>query len=99
MSAQPRHSRPTRLAATPIAPRTAPRRPALPSGQLRALVLAHLRAHPGLDLSPAEIANALGRPKSRGAVINACKRLVALGLATRTQQTPQRYRAAAQPRA
>jgi hypothetical protein len=35
----------------------------------------------------------LGRPKSRGAVINACKRLVEHGLATRTQQRPQRYRA------
>jgi len=57
-------------------------------------VLAHLRAHPDLVFSPAEIANALGRPKSRGAVINACKRFVELGLATRTRQAPQRYRAA-----
>jgi len=57
------------------------------------MVLAHLQAHPQLDFSPAEIANALHRPKSRGAVINACKRLVEQGLATRTQQRPQRYRA------
>jgi len=71
----------------------APRRPALPAGQLRAMVLAHLRTHPKLDFSPAEIANALGRPKSRGAVINSCKRLVEQGLATLTQQRPQRYRA------
>lgn len=75
------------------APNPAPRRPALPAGQLRAMVLAHLQAHPQLDFSPAEIANALHRPKSRGAVINACKRLVEQGLATRTQQRPQRYRA------
>jgi hypothetical protein len=61
---------------------------------LQALVLAHLRAHPDLDFSPTEIANALRRPTSRGAVINACKRFAALGLATRTQQVPQRYRTA-----
>jgi hypothetical protein len=72
----------------------APRRPALPAGQLRAMVLTHLREHPELDFSPAEIANVLHRPKSRGAVINACKRLVEQALATRTQQRPQRYRAA-----
>jgi hypothetical protein len=57
------------------------------------MVLAHLRTHPQLDFSPAEIANALGRPKSRGAVINACKRLVEQGSAVRTQERPQRYRA------
>ena len=70
-----------------------PRRPALAAGQLRAMVLAHLRAHPMLDFSPAELANVLGRPKSRGAIANACRRLVEQGLATRTQQEPQRYRA------
>jgi hypothetical protein len=91
MNARPRRS--ARIAATPIAPRVAPRRPALPPGQLRALVLAHLRAHPDLDFSPTEIAGALHRPQSRGAVINACKRLVDHGLAVRTQHQPQRYQA------
>jgi hypothetical protein len=57
------------------------------------MVLDHLCAHPQLDFSPAELANALGRPKSRGAVINACKRWVALGRAVRTQHRPQRYQA------
>jgi hypothetical protein len=95
MSGRPRRLRPTRAAAAPIAPRPAPRRSPLPPGQLRALVLAHLRAHPQLDFSPAEIANTLGRPQSRGAIINACTRLVDLGLATRTRQTPQRYQATA----
>lgn len=71
----------------------ATRRPALPPGQLRALVEAHLHAHPDLDFAPAEIAHVLGR--SRGAVINACTRLVELGAARRTRQTPQRYQAAA----
>jgi len=58
-------------------------------------VLAHLQAHPELDFSPAELANVLHR--SRGAVINACQRLVGLGLAVRTRQQPQRYRAAPPP--
>ena len=58
------------------------------------MVLAHLHTHPELDFSPAELANVLHRPKSRGAIINACRRLVELGLAERTQLRPQRYRAA-----
>jgi hypothetical protein len=95
MSARPRRCLPARTAPAPITPRQAPRRPALRPGQLEALVLAHLRAHPDLDFSPSEIANVLSRPKSRGAVINACRRLVALGLARRTRQVPQRYQAAA----
>lgn len=86
-----------RLAARPdpVSRYQAPRRPALPAGQLRELVLAHLGAHPQLDFSPAEVANALGRPQSRGAIINICQRLVDQGLAVRTQQRPARYRAAA----
>jgi hypothetical protein len=95
MTGRPRRTRPDRRAAVPAARYRAPRRPALPAGQLRALVLAHLQAHPGLDFTPAELANVLGR--SRGAVINACQRLVALGLAARTRQQPQRYQAAAPP--
>ncbi|GAA0916556.1 MarR family transcriptional regulator [Virgisporangium aurantiacum] len=70
------------------------RQPPLPAGQLRAMVLAHLRAHPGLDFSPAEVARVLGRPGSRGAIINICKQLVRDGLAVRTQDRPQRFRAA-----
>jgi hypothetical protein len=58
------------------------------------MVLTHLQTRPGLDFSPTELANALQRPTSRGAIINACKRLVEQGLAVRTQPRPQRYRAA-----
>jgi hypothetical protein len=58
------------------------------------MVLAHLRAHPELDFSPAELANALGRPTSRGAIIRSCHLFTAAGLAIRTQDRPQRYRAA-----
>ena len=66
----------------------------LAPGQLRALVLAHLRAWPDLDFSPTELARVLGRPRSRGAVINICRRLVAQGFAVRAQTAPPRYRAA-----
>ncbi|MGI5243342.1 hypothetical protein [Dactylosporangium sp. CA-139066] len=38
--------------------RLALRRPALSAGQLYAMVLAYLRAHPTLAFSPAELANA-----------------------------------------
>ena len=62
--------------------------------RLRELVHAHLHAHPGLDFSPAELANALGRPGSRGAIINACRRLVADGVAVLACPRPQRFQAA-----
>jgi hypothetical protein len=94
MTGQPRRCRPDRRAAGAAAPFRAPRRPAPLAGQPRALVLAHLQAHPEPDFSPAELANVLDR--SRG-VINACQRLVGLGLAVRTRQQPQRYRAAPPP--
>ena len=71
-----------------------PRRAALPAGALYTMVLAHLRAHPELDFSPAELARALDRPTSRGAIIKICWRLVDEHLAVRTQQRPQRYRLA-----
>jgi hypothetical protein len=58
------------------------------------MVLAHLRAHPTLDFSPAELANVLGRPTSRGAIIKICRRLVDEALAIRTETRPERYRAA-----
>lgn len=72
----------------------APRQPALPAGQMRAMVLAHLRAHPHLDFTDTDLANVLNRPQSRGAIRVICKSLVAQGLAVQTNQRPQRYRAA-----
>jgi hypothetical protein len=68
--------------------------PRLPDGAWRILIRAHLQAFPHTDFSPAELANALGRPGSRGAVINACRRLVADGAAQLTSQRPQRFQAA-----
>ncbi len=65
----------------------------LPDGALRELVRAHLDAFPHTDFSPAELANALGRPGSRGAVINACRRLIADGAAVLACARPQRFRA------
>lgn len=64
----------------------------LAPGQLRALVLAHLRRYPDLDFSPTDLARAIGRPGSRGAVINACRHLTEHGQAVRSQDRPQRYR-------
>lgn len=72
----------------------APRRPTLPAGALYAMVLAHLGTHPELDFSPGELARALDRPNSRGAIIKICRRLVDEHLAVRTHQQPQRYRLA-----
>ncbi len=77
------------------APRVrAPQTSRLPDGALYQMVLAHLRAHPHLDFSPSELARALGRPNSRGAIIKICWRLVEENLAVRTQAKPQRYRLA-----
>jgi hypothetical protein len=77
----------------------APRQPALPAGQLRAMVLAHMRTHPNLDFTDTDLANVLKRPQSRGAIRVICKNLVAQGLAVQTNQRPQRYRAAPDARA
>lgn len=71
----------------------------LAPGQLRVLVLAHLRQYAGLDFSPTDLARAIGRPGSRGAVINACHHLTEHGLAVRTQDRPQRYRSTTPPSA
>nr|BFE56400.1 hypothetical protein GCM10020063_009260 [Dactylosporangium thailandense] len=58
------------------------------------MVLAHLRQYPALDFSPAELANALDRRTSRGAIIKICRRLVDEALAVRTTQRPERYQTA-----
>lgn len=93
MTTLPRRRRRT-ASTTPIPPPAAGARQPLPAGALKQMALAHMRAHPSLDFSPAELANALGRPKSRGAIIRACHQFTARGLAIRTQRNPQRYRAA-----
>ena len=89
-------ARPRRVATRPdpsTTLRPAPPRPALARGELRALVLAHLRKFPELEFTPGELAKALRRPTSRGAIMKICNKLVGDGLAIRTQQRPQRYRA------
>ena len=93
MTARPRRARPARAGAH-LAPIT-PRRTPLPAGQLRDAVLAHLRKFPHLDFSPHELAKVLNRPRSRSAIAAACRRLVELGEAVRTQKKEQRYQAAA----
>jgi len=93
VTARPRRTRLTRAGAH-LAPIT-PRRTPLPAGQLRAAVLGHLRKFPHLDFSPHELAKALNRPRSRSAIAAACRRLVELGDAVRTQEREQRYQSAA----
>jgi hypothetical protein len=58
------------------------------------MVLEHLRAHPTLDFSPGELANAFDRRTSRGAIIKICRRLTDEALAVRTTARTERYQAA-----
>jgi hypothetical protein len=67
----------------------------LPRGELRALALAHLQAHPDQAFSPARLARALAR--SCGAVANALTTLTAHGQTQLVCDKPRRYRAAQQP--
>lgn len=62
----------------------------LAPGALRGMVEDHLRDHPGEQFSPTAIAKALGG-KSSGAVSNALDKLVADGVAVKTQDKPRRF--------
>jgi hypothetical protein len=62
----------------------------LASGALRGMVEDYLRDHPGEQVGPTAIANALGG-KSSGAVSNALDKLVADGTAVKTQDKPRRF--------
>ncbi len=62
----------------------------LARGQLREMVVNHLRQHPGQEFSTTALGRALGH--SAGAIANACERLVAIGTVTRTSAKPRRYR-------
>jgi predicted component of type VI protein secretion system len=91
MTARPRRTHRTRRAPAALAYR-APRQPRLAPGELRALVLAHLRAHPHLDFTPRELGRVLNR--SPGGIRAVCQRLVAEGLARCTNPSPARYQVA-----
>jgi hypothetical protein len=62
----------------------------LAPGALRGMVEDYLRDHPGDQVGPTAIANALGG-KSSGAVSNALDKLVADGTAVKTQDKPRRF--------
>lgn len=62
----------------------------LAPGALRGMVEDHLRDHPSEQFSPTAIAKALGG-KSSGAVSNALDKLVADGVAAKTQDKPRRF--------
>jgi hypothetical protein len=63
----------------------------LAKGELRSLVLAYLRGHPG-EHSPTTVAKAL-EGRSSGAVSNALAKLTASGEAALTSAVPRRYQA------
>ncbi|MEV6608893.1 hypothetical protein, partial [Kutzneria sp. NPDC051319] len=62
----------------------------LAPGALRGMVEDHLRDHPDEQFGPTAIAKALGG-KSSGAVSNALDKLVADGVAVKTQDKPRRF--------
>lgn len=64
----------------------------LGKGQLRTLVLDHLKARPGEERSPTQVAKALGG-RSSGAVGNALLKLAAEGAVTQTSAKPRRFAA------
>ncbi|MEY9861367.1 putative transcriptional regulator [Catenulispora sp. GAS73] len=64
----------------------------LGKGALRALVEAHLRAHPEQDFTAGQIGKALTR--SSGAVANALDKLVGEGIAEQTSTSPRKFRLA-----
>ena len=65
----------------------------LGSGQLREMVLAHLRGHPDEEFTPSAIAKVLTR--SSGAVANACDSLLVAKTVVQTNEKPRRFRIAA----
>jgi DNA-binding transcriptional MocR family regulator len=65
----------------------------LGSGQLREMVLAHLRGHPDEEFSPSAIAKVLAR--SSGAVANCCDSLLMAKAVVQTNDQPRRFRIAA----
>lgn len=58
-------------------------------GELRAMVLTHLQAHPGAEFTAGEISKVLTR--SAGAIQNALDKLTASGDASQTCPAPRRY--------
>jgi hypothetical protein len=62
----------------------------LGAGQLRAMVLRHMREHADQDFTPSALGDLLSR--SPGAVANSCARLHAEGEIVRTCNKPRRYR-------
>jgi nitric oxide reductase NorQ protein len=85
--------------ATPAAPgtsttTTAPAGGRLPNGELRRQVAQVLNEKPGDELTPRDVATALGG-KSSGAIGNALTALTAGGYAEQTSTKPVRYRATA----
>ena len=93
---EPAQRRKPRSGARTGKPATAPKTDAgtsrLGSGQLRDMVLKHLRDHPDEDFSPSAMGKSLAR--SSGAISNACDRLQADDAVIRTSDKPRKFRIA-----
>lgn len=61
-------------------------------GQLRAMIAAHLQAHPDEEFTPFAMGKLMGH--SSGAIANACENLVKNQVAVQTSDKPCRYRLA-----
>ena len=85
--AGPRPAKTRRQLAKPQAPEASVAR--LGKGDLRSMVLDHLRAHPGEALTPSAVAKALGR--SAGAVANALVKLTVEGSVIGAGERPRRF--------
>ena len=62
----------------------------LGAGQLRDMVLVHLREHSDQDHTPSALGRALAR--SSGAIANACEKLAREGAIAQTSERPRKYR-------
>ncbi|WP_203708512.1 hypothetical protein [Asanoa iriomotensis] len=68
---------------------TSTTRPRLPYGQLKPLILTHLRTYPHLAFTPWELAKVLGR--SHGTIRRILLRLAETGEVDQTSQRPARF--------
>lgn len=71
-------------------PATGSAKARLGTGQLRDMVLVHLREHSDQDFTPSALSKVLAR--SSGAIANACEKLATEGAIAETSERPRKYR-------
>jgi hypothetical protein len=65
--------------------------PRLRPGELRGQILAHLRAHPGIQFAPHDVARSLGRGRNCGAIRQRLAKLAADGQVVQVSSKPCKY--------